>query len=179
MFDGMKLRVGLAYARFHFRKQRDPVVRFTESVERARKALVLFPETITDSESIQSVLKYLGRRFGSGSVMVVAREDLATSLRTGFNGKTITYTPREINGWHIPRGELLRKMKSTTFDIALDLNVNLALPSAFICRESNAPLRVGFAKPEGDHFYNFVVQTRMTTNTPVAYKNLLKCLDMF
>jgi ADP-heptose:LPS heptosyltransferase len=70
-------------------------------------------------------------------------------------------------------------MKSSTFDIALDLNVNLALASAFICRESNAPLRVGFAKPNGDHFYNFVVQTRMTTNTPVAYKNLLKCLDMF
>lgn len=179
MFGGLRLKVGLMYARFHFRKRRDPVVRFTEAVDRARKALVLFPETVTDSESLQSVLKYLGHRFGSGSVVVVAREDLAPSLRMNFNGKTITYAPQEINRWRIPRGELLRKMKSSTFDIALDLNVNLALPSAFICRESNAPLRVGFAKPDSDHFYNFVVQTRMTTNTPVAYKNLLKCLDMF
>jgi hypothetical protein len=179
MFEGLRLKVGLRYARFHFRKRRDPVVRFTEAVERASKALVLFPETVTDSESMQSVMKYLGHRFGAGSVMVVAREDLAISLRSNFNGKTITYSPEEINQWYIPRRELLRKMKSSTFDIALDLNVNLALPSAFICRESNAPLRVGFAKPSGDHFYNFVVQTRMTTNTPVAYKNLLKCLDMF
>jgi len=179
MLSDLRLKVGVAYSRFHFRKRHDPVVRFTEAVERARKALVLLPETMTDSESIQSVLKYLGRRFGAGSVMVVAREDLATSLRSNFNGKTVTYTNQEINQWHIPRGELLRKMKSSTFDIALDLNVNLALPSAFICRESDAPLRVGFAKPEGDHFYNFVIQTRMTTNTPVAYKNLLKCLDMF
>lgn len=179
MFEGLRLNIGLQYARFHFRKRRDPVVRFTEAVDRARKALVLFPETVTDSESIQSVMKYLGRRFGAGSVMVLAREDLAVSLKANFNGKTVTYSPQEINQWHIPRGELLRKMKSSTFDIALDLNVNLALASAFICRESNAPLRVGFAKPNGDHFYNFVVQTRMTTNTPVAYKNLLKCLDMF
>jgi len=179
MLDGLKFRIGLNYARFHFRKRRDPVVRFTEAVERARKALVLFPETVTDSESMQSVMKYLGRRFGAGSLMVIAREDLALPLKSNFNGKTITYKPQEINRWHVPRGELLRKMKSSTFDIALDLNVNLALPSAFICRESNAPLRVGFAKPSGDYFYNFVIQTRMTTNTPVAYKNLLKCLDMF
>ena len=178
MAKGLSSRIGLLYARFHFRRRRDPVVRFTEAIDRARKALVLFPETVADSESMQSVLKYLGRRFGAGSVTVVAREDLATALRM-FSGKTITYTPQEISRWRIPRGELLRKMKSSTFDIALDLNVNLALASAFICRESNAPLRIGFAKPDGDHFYNFVVQTRMTTNTPVAYKNLLKCLDMF
>ncbi|HEY6952081.1 MAG TPA: hypothetical protein VI758_06715 [Bacteroidota bacterium] len=179
MFSGLRFTIGLRYARFHFRKQRDPVVRFTEAVARARKALVVFPETVTDSESMQSVLKYLGRRFGAGSVMVVAREDLAFPLQANFNGRTITYSPQDINRWFIPRGELLRKMKSSTFDIALDLNVNLALPSAFICRESNAPLRVGFAKPSGDHFYNFEIQTRMTTNTPVAYKNLLRCLDMF
>lgn len=140
---------------------------------------MLFPETVTDFESMQSILKYLGRRFGTGSVVVVAREDLASSLRSNFNGKTITYNPGDINRWKIPRSELLRKMKSSTFDMALDLNVNLALPSAFICRESDAPLRIGFAKPNSDQFYNFVVQTRMTTNTPVAYKNLLKCLDMF
>jgi hypothetical protein len=179
MFEILKLKIGLQYTRFHFRKRRDPVFRFTEAVDRARKALVLLPETSIDSESMQSVMKYFNRRFGSGTVMVIAREDLAGSLKTSFNGKTITYSPQEINRWHIPRGELLRKLKTSTFDIALDLNVNFALPSAFICRESNAPLRVGFAKPNGDHFYNFVVQTRMTTNTPVAYKNLLKCLDMF
>ena len=179
MFDGFRFNVGLKYARFHFRKQHDPVVRFTEAVERARKALVILPETLTDSESMHSVLKYLSHRFGSGSMLILSREDFSTSLKGGFGGKTVTYSPEEINRWYIPRKELLRKLKSSTFDIALDLNVNLALPSAFMCRESKAPLRVGFAKPGSDHFYNFVVQTRMTTNTPVAYKNLLKCLDMF
>lgn len=179
MFDGLRFKIGLKYARFHFRKQHDPVVRFTEAVERASKALVLLPESVTDSESIQSVLKYLARRFGTGSILLISRADLSSSVKSGFGGKTVTYTPQEISRWYIPRAELLRKLKSSTFDIALDLNVNLALPSAFMCRESNAPLRVGFAKPSSDHFYNFVVQTRMTTNTPVAYKNLLKCLDMF
>jgi ADP-heptose:LPS heptosyltransferase len=179
MFELSRLKMGLWYTRFHFRKQQDPVVRFTEAVGRARKALVILPESMTDMESLQSVMKYLNRRFGAGSVMVLAREEFATSVRANFSAKTITYHPKEISRWYIPTDGLLRKMKSSTFDIALDLNVTLALPSAFMCRESNAPLRVGFAKPNADQFYNFQVQTRMTTNTPVAFKNLLKCLDMF
>ena len=179
MFEALRFSLGLKYSRFHFRKRQDAVMRFTEAVEHSQRALVLLPETATDSESMTSVVKYLNHRFGSGSVTIVGREEFARNLRAAFSGKTITYTPEEINGWFLPRRELLRKMKSSTFDMALDLNVNLALPSAFICWESGAPLRVGFAKPEGDHFYNFVVQTRMTTNTPVAYKHLLRCLDMF
>ncbi len=154
-------------------------MRFTEAVERSQRALVVLPETAADSESMASVVKYLHRRLGAGSVTIVGREEYTRTLHSALSDTTISYTQEEINSWFIPRSGLLRKMKSSTFDIALDLNVNLALPSAFICRESGAPLRVGFAKPEGDHFYNFVVQTRMTANTPVAYKHLLKCLDMF
>ncbi len=179
MFDGLRFSVGIRYARFHFRKRRDAVVRFTEVVERSQRALVVLPETAADSESMASVVKYLHRRLGSGSVTVVGREEYTRSLPSSISGNTISFTQEEVNGWFIPRSGLLRKMKSSTFDMALDLNVNLALPSAFICRESGAPLRVGFAKPEGDQFYNFVVQTRMTANTPVAYKHLLRCLDMF
>ncbi len=179
MFEALRLSVGLGYARFHFRKRRDAVMRFTEVIDRSQRALVLLPETATDVESTTSVVKYLLHRLGTGSVTIVGREEYTRPLHSSFSGKTISFTTEEINSWFIPRSRLLRKMKSSTFDMALDLNVNLALPSAFICRESGAPLRVGFAKPEGDQFYNFVVQTRMTTNTPVAYKHLLRCLDMF
>jgi ADP-heptose:LPS heptosyltransferase len=179
MFEALRFFVGLSYARLHFRRRRDAVMRFTEAIERSQRALVLLPETAADSESMTSVVKYLHRRLGSGNLTIIGREEYTRTLHSSFSDKTISYTQEEINGWFLPRGRLLRKMKSSTFDMALDLNVNLALPSAFICRESGAPLRVGFAKPEGDRFYNFVVQTRMTTNTPVAYKHLLKCLDMF
>ncbi len=179
MFEALRYFVGLRYTRFHFRRQRDAVMRFTEAIERSQKALVLLPETATDSESMTSIVRYLNRRLGAENVTVIGREEFTRPMLSSFSGRTISYTPKEINGWFIPRGRLLRKMKSSTFDMALDLNVNLALPSAYICRESGAPLRVGFAKPEGDQFYNFVVQTRMTTNAPIAYKHLLRCLDMF
>ncbi|MBI4429701.1 MAG: hypothetical protein HY562_11350 [Ignavibacteriales bacterium] len=158
---------------------RDPVVRFTEAVNRADKALVIFPESITDSESLLSVMKYLVRRFASGNLLVVGRDDLVGGLRIHEKISTVTFSPRDINTWYVPSGDLLRKLKRSTFDVAFDLNVNFALPSAFLCKASNAPLRVGFAKTHGDQFYNFQIQTRARSNSSFAYRTFLNCLEMF
>ena len=179
MFERTRLRVGLWYSRFYFRKTREQSIRFTESVTRARRALVIFPETAIDWESTQSVLRYLSHRFATGSMLVLIREDLKGGVGGAHAVKTVTYSAQDVNSWFVPRGQLLRKMKTSTFDIAVDLNVGLALPSAFLCRESNAPLRVSFAKEQGDRFYNLQVQTRSTANNPTAYRSFLKCLDMF
>ncbi|MBI3005681.1 MAG: hypothetical protein HYY49_09750 [Ignavibacteriales bacterium] len=179
MFDDLRLNVGISYSRFHFRKMKDPVVRFTEAVNRADQALVIFPETVTDSESLSGVIKYLARRFTSGNLLVVGRDDLLGGLRMHEKISTVTFTPRDINAWYVPSGDLLRKLKRSTFDVAFDLNVNFALPSAFLCRASNAPLRVGFAKTHADQFYNFQIQTRARSNSSFAYKTFLNCLEMF
>ncbi|MEK7670285.1 MAG: hypothetical protein AAB330_03490, partial [Bacteroidota bacterium] len=66
MFENVRLKVGITYSRFHFRKAKDQILRFTEAVHRANSALVILPEAATDSESLQTVLKYLVRRFSSG-----------------------------------------------------------------------------------------------------------------
>ena len=179
MFENVRLKVGITYSRFHFRKAKDQILRFTESVHRANSALVIFPEAATDSESLQTVLKYLVRRFSSGHLTVAAREDILASLKMSEKTPTLLFSPRDLNVWFVPRKDLLRKMKRGTFDVAFDLNVNLALPSAFLCRESDAPLRVGFAKSHADQFYNFQIQTRARSNSSFAYRTLLNCLEMF
>ncbi|MGB2870102.1 MAG: hypothetical protein WBD36_16765 [Bacteroidota bacterium] len=179
MLDRTRLKIGLWYSRFYFRKNRDEAIRFTEAVSRARRALVLFPESALDWESTQTVLKYLSRRFASGSMLLLVRDDLKANVGGAQAVKTVTYTLQDVNTWFVPRGQLLRKMKTSTFDIAVDLNFGLALPSAFLCRQSNAPLRVSFAKEQGDQFYNFQIQTRATSSNPTAYRSLLRCLDMF
>ena len=179
MFENLRLKVGVSYTRFHFRKMKDQVLRFTEAVNRADQALVIFPESITDSESLLGVIKYLSRRFTSGNLVVVGREDLLSGLHMHEKISTVTFSPRDVNTWFVPSGDLLRKLKRSTFDVAFDLNVNLALPSAFLCRASNAPLRVGFAKTHADQFYNFQIQTRDRSNSSFAYKTFLNCLEMF
>lgn len=180
MFTGLRLRIGLTYSKFHFRKVGDPVIRFTEAVSRAQRALVVLPEGTRDITSVQWIVRNLAERFAGGSVTVLARNEQASWLKIE-NGNVVVlpYSQDDISTWFVPRRELIGKVKRSTFDIAFDLNVTFTLVGAFLCRESKAPLRVSFAKSFADEFFNFQVQTRSPGSLAVAYRNLVRCLEMF
>jgi len=179
MLEGVRLRVGLSYSRVHFRRNRDIVMNFTDAMTRSRRALVIFPESTPDHESISTLFRYLLRKFSSDGVMVLLRNDQLRAMASTPPIKTLVYSSDDINTWFLPRRDLLKKMETNSFDFALDLNVKLSLPSAFLCKASNAPLRASFAKQGGDQFYNLQVQTKGTAINSQSYRSLLKCLDMF
>ncbi|MBI5463796.1 MAG: hypothetical protein HY966_02430 [Ignavibacteriales bacterium] len=179
MFERLRLNVGTWYTGIHFRQKKEPTLRFNDILSRAHRVLVLFPESAIGAESTYMLMKYLSRRFSSGTVSVIVREEFQRVTTGIANIRTLPYEQSEINRWYVPRQELIRRMNANTFDVAIDLNVGLALPSAFLCRESHAPLRISFAKPHADRFYNFQLQTKAAGQGIVAFQQLLKCLDMF
>lgn len=177
MFEEFRGRIGLAYARFHFRKRADAPMRFSDAVSRSRKALVVFPDQAVDAGVAEMILRYLTRRFASGSTTVLVREDLRNLLPPTTAARIVTYAPREITSWYTPRAALIRRLKSSTFDAAFDLNTGFSLPSAFLCRESGAGLRVSFSKLNADDFYNLQIRTASTAPGP-SYQSFMRCLDM-
>jgi ADP-heptose:LPS heptosyltransferase len=179
MLGSLRLRLGTWYARFHFRRANEPIVHFTQAVSKSRRVIVLLPESANDVPSTESVLRFFGERFQTSKVVLVVKKELVPRVpeHQGFN--LFTYGPEELNAWFVPRAELLQKMKKGTFDLALDLNQGFALPSSFLCRASQAPLRIGFVKPYADDFYNFQIQTDQSKDPSQAYSTLLKCIEMF
>lgn len=179
MLDKLRLHIGTSYARFHFRSARDPIVRFTEAVTEARRPVVFLPEVQAEASAIDDVLKFLADRYHTSKVVLVARKNVMAYVpeHRGFN--VVTFDDTELGMWYLPRTDLLRKVKKSTFDVAFDLNIGFALPSSFLCRASQAPLRIGFKKPYADCFYNFQVQTAPPNNLTQVYSQLLKCIAMF
>lgn len=178
MFDGLRLRAGLAYSRFHFRKLKDGATRFSSALSRSRRALVILPERPVDSHDLSQVISYLAHRFPSDATTFVVREDLRSTLPPTLAEQVHTFGADDLTTMFTPRAALLRRFKSSTFDVAFDLNREFHLPSAFICKASSAPVRVSFSKEHADAFYNLQIQTHGTASRQ-AYTNLLKCLDMF
>jgi ADP-heptose:LPS heptosyltransferase len=177
MLESFRHRVGLAYARFHFRKRPDEPMRFSDAVSRSRKALVLFPDHAVDAGIAEMILRYLTRRFANGSTTVLVREDLRNLLPPTTAARVVTYSPQDISSWFTPRAALIRRLKSSTFDAAFDLNTTFSLPSAFLCRESGAGLRVSFTKLNADEFFNLQIRTASTAPGP-SYQSFMRCLDM-
>jgi len=179
MFDGARLRVGLWYSRFHFRKSKDAVLEFTDAVRRSKRALVVLPGAAKDPSSLQWVIRYLVDRFAEGPLVIVVRQELSSWLTSDKRYEVLSYGEADVGRWFTPGSGLLRKVKKSTFDIALDLNPEFDLFSAFVCRESRAPVRVGFAKENADIFYNMQIQVDKASGVAGAYRSLLRCMEMF
>ena len=177
MLENLRRRIGLSYARFHFRKHAEVPMRFSDVVTRARRALVMFPDRALDAGTAEMLLRYLTRRFANGSTTVVVREDLRNSLPMTTAARVVTYTQKDLTSWFTPRTALIRRLKSSTFDAAFDLNTEFSLPSAFLCRESGAGLRVSFTKVNADEFFNLQIRTGTAAPGP-SYQSLMHCLDM-
>ena len=169
MLENLRLQIGSSYARYHFRTARDPIVRFTEAITDARRLIVFLPELSGEASVIKDVLEFLSQRFHTAKVLLVARNEILPYLPEHRGFDMLVYGPTELNKWFVPRTDLLRKMKKSTFDVALDLSVRFALASSFLCRASQAPLRIGFVKPFADSFYNFQIQTGTSSSLPHVY----------
>jgi ADP-heptose:LPS heptosyltransferase len=180
VLEGLRQHIGLLYARFHFRKSSDRVLDFNEAFSRARRALVMFPEAPAETDASTAIVKFLAGQYGNDGLVVVVRKDLRPALATVPFVTVLTYDPKhDVNAWFIPRKGFVRRTVKSSFDVAFDLNVQLSLTSAFLCRGSNAPLRMSFLKEQGDRFYNVQVQTRDTIPGPAPYRGFLRCLEMF
>lgn len=179
MFTRLRTTVGLTYARFRLRKHRDRAIRFTGALERSHRILIIFPATQIDNSSASFIVRYFLQRFTHDQTVVLIRDDLLFNLAPAPPVKVLTYTSNDISRYYIPRKRLLSRLLLNTFDVVIDLNMNLHLPSAYVCKISEAPLRIGFVKPYSDHFYNLQIQVKERSNTASVYRNLLKCLDMF
>jgi hypothetical protein len=179
MLEQLRLRIGTSYARFHFGSQLDPAFRFTEAISVAKQPIVLLPEFPEEASAVELVLKFLMQRFHSSKVTLVARNEILSKLPDHRSFPLITFGADDLNPWYLPKADLLRKVKKSTFDVAFDLNIRFALPSSFLCRASRAPLRIGFVKPNADSFYNFQVQTGPSNSCSQTYSQLLKCVEMF
>jgi len=179
MFESIRLKAGTWYARMHFRSAKDPIMHFNNILSSARHALVLLPETAGDGEVVMRVIEELRQKFLAGSFTVVSPPGSGVKFIAGQGSTLVRYSMDDLGLLFVPRSELLRKVKKSTFDVAIDLNLGFSLPSAFLCRASQAPVRVSFTKPHADEFYNFQVQATPALSLHQAYAMLMKCMEMF
>jgi ADP-heptose:LPS heptosyltransferase len=91
----------------------------------------------------------------------------------------ITIEPEEVSRFFLPHKGLFARLPRRPFDVALDLNLDFLLPSAYICKESNAPLRAGFERQYADTFFNFLVRVHASSTQAQACDHLIACLHMF
>jgi ADP-heptose:LPS heptosyltransferase len=175
----LRLWLGDRLARFAFRSTQDAVIAFTDSVTSARSVLVIMPLDQGITPPGQPVLEYLERTYAQENVTLITHEaDLALTRRLP-RSTVIRMTASDITPVLLVRKEFLERVMVKPFDLALDLNLDFLLPSAYICKASKARVRVGFVRERSEGYYNFTVNANPSLRRDEVYGRLTRYLQMF
>lgn len=179
MLEKLRNSVGLLGARFHFRRTRDEALSFGNSFASASSILLLMPLDGSPLYPVAPVVTMLRKHKKEEQITVVVGSHSNEAFTALERSPIVRILPEEIGAFLLPRRDVLTRVRRTRYDLAIDLNLDFLLPSGYICRESMAPVRVGFARSHADLFYNFQVQTPGTESRTVRYEQFARCLEMF
>lgn len=171
--------LGMMGARWHYRKSQDALVTFTDVLSSARSILIVMPLDGSPLYPVAPVIMMLRKRFTEEQISVVVAQHSTEALEALRHSPVIRILPSEINLWLLPRRGVITRATTRHHDVAIDLNLDFLLPSGYICRETLAPVRIGFARKGADLFYNMQVQTGPTESRTQRYERMANCLLMF
>jgi ADP-heptose:LPS heptosyltransferase len=179
MLEALRNSLGERLAVFKLRKANDNVISFTHALKDARDILLVLPLDNRDLLAMMELLEMVKERFAPRSISIVGDENGREILRLLPESNFIHVRAADLTMLFHPRHAFIQQLKQRYHDIAIDLNLDLVLPSAYICKESNARVRIGFKRKFADSFFNFQIQPDPSQNRKLVYDRLAKCLDMF
>jgi hypothetical protein len=179
MLEPLRRFIGMRIAQFRFRKSRERVISFTHLLPSAGTVLVILPLSPEEAGDHANVLSLFRTHFPPENLTVLTPAPRERIERLLPRSRVIAIAPDESSLFYIPRQVVLDRVHARQYDIAVDLNLDFMLPSAYICRESNARVRVGRTGPHADTFFNFQVRLDQSAQKGDAYGRLVQCLQMF
>ena len=179
MLDSLRRSIGMQAARFHFRASQEKVISFSHSIPTSDRVLVVMPPGQSTGEGQAHVLRFLREHFDEPDITVVAPAGGTPVERVLPRCRVLLVGPGDVNGFFLPRRSFLTRVAERNYDLALDLNLDFMIPSAYICKESNARVRMGFSAYHADSFFNFQIRLEPASRNEHAYDRLVQCLEMF
>lgn len=170
---------GLLIARFRFRKSTDEVRSFVNAFSSAHTVLLIMPLDRAGRFPAVTVLELLTRKFREDNITVVTDEQDLQTARLLPHSSHERILMNEVSLFSLPKKRLMKRITNHSYDLAIDLNLDLVLPSAYICKASGARVRIGFQRKRAERFFNFLVQINPTLDRKKVYDRLVESLQMF
>lgn len=179
MFENAFAYLGLQFAKFQFRNDVDKIQPMGNFLKGARNVLITMPVGYEYSVIAGNALRSFRDRMKDIHITVVHNSTRETPLANFPKCVVVRLDPEDINRFSLPTKVALQRIFTREFDVAIDLNLDFVLHTAYICKASLARVRVGFTSPVSELFFNININLNKSRTPQVIYENFAKCLAMF
>ncbi len=179
MFENMLAHLGLQFAKFQFRSSIDHVQPLTEFFRNARNILITLPIDYEEAIIAGNALRNFRDKMKTIHLTVVHNSTRETALANFPKCEVVRLDPADINKFSLPTKSLMERIFTKDYDVAIDLNLDFVLHTAYICKASGAKVRVGFSNPVSDAFFNVHLNLNKQRTPQALYHKFTECLEMF
>lgn len=179
MFESALAYLGLLFAKFQFRNDFDQVQPLTDFFRGAHNVLITMPVGYEDAVIAGNALRNFRDKMSKIHLTVVHNSTRETALANFPKCEVVRLDPQDINKFSLPTKTVLQRIFIKEFDVAVDLNLDFVLHTAYICKASRSKIRVGFASPVSDVFYNIILNLNKQRTPQAIYEKFAECLSMF
>ncbi len=170
---------GLQVAKFQFRNDIDQVQPFTEFFRKAENILIILPAVYEHAVIAGQALSDFRDKLSYRHLTIVNVSTRESPLSAFQRSEVIRIDQADINRFSLPKHNVVQRILNRQYDVAIDLNLDFVLHTAYICKASHARARVGFVRPVSDVFFNVQLNLDLHRTPQAIYKAFSTCLTMF
>ena len=170
---------GLQFAKLQFRADIDAVQPMTDFFSKAGTILLVLPVGYEESVIAGKALGKLHDRMKNMHVVIVHTGTRATPLSVLPRSEVVRIDQNDINKFSLPRQSLLHRILPRHYDVAIDLNLDFVLHTAYICKVTRAAVRVGFEHDGDDAFFNVQMNVDRQRAPQARFEHAATFLSMF
>jgi ADP-heptose:LPS heptosyltransferase len=169
----------MRFAKFQFGSDIDTIQPMTEFFRSAKNILIVLPVGYDEAIIAGDILTSACRKIPDLHVTVIHSSTRETSLASLPKTQVIRLHADDLNRFKLPTRNLLQRVMVRTYDVAVNLNLDFVLHTAYICKASRARVRVGGTHPDADFFYNVQFNVRKDLPPQARYQHFAACVTMF
>ncbi|HID09996.1 MAG TPA: hypothetical protein EYP17_01665 [Candidatus Latescibacteria bacterium] len=149
-------KVGIALARWHLREVGERPFHLLQALRSVRRILVGLPPGDISREELRMLTDSLSTKHVT--LLCVERPPVP-----GVRWEVWTLTSQDWTLWRLPKKKLLQRLRTSGYDLAVDLHLPFFLPSAYLCGASGASLRVSVDPEAPFPLFNVRYSTKATS----------------
>ena len=168
-----------AYLAYAGRRDHTDVIDVGAYLSKIATALILPPEQPELFKAATQIVHDLRQQFAQTQFYLLTPKACTELVSLDDKLRLISYDVSEIGFHGLPKEKLQQAIRSRHFDMVIDLNLEFNLIATFLCRASEAKLRICFVHPTRDPFYNFQMRAIDANTLEQKYQCLVNYISVF
>lgn len=158
--------------------QKTPSINIFAALADAKNILVYMPEKIDQFGAALKALERLRKIRPDWKIHVITKLEMVSFFDKRFKFEVLPYSKNDLNFWGLPKNSFKKLFQNTTFDLALDLHLDMDVLSVALFQLSGAPLKVCFDNTAKSPFYNLGIRINQAETLKNKYNAMIKYITL-